>query len=150
LLPVFTGGRNIVFIRVIHITIIRPINKLAVASTNDNVVSVSVELLAPNEPCIPTRRARPDCTRRAAGLRLAARNNAVNIVSQVAAPGLDVVAVVVAKPDSIAIRTGDASALARPTIHTAYTGPQGSKVSLLAPGRYHIDVTGSANIANDV
>lgn len=135
---------------VIHTTIMRPINKLAVASTNDNVVSVSVELLAPNEPCIPARRARPDCTRRAAGSRLAARNNAVNIVSQVTTPGLDVVAVVVAKPDSIAIRAGDASTLARPTIHTAYTGSQGAKVSLLASGRYHIDITGSANITNDV
>lgn len=128
----------------------QPINILAVASSNNNVVSVSIELLATNEPCGPTRSARPDCTRRAAGFRLAACNNAINIVSQVAAPGLDVVAVVVAKPDSIAIRTGDASALARPAIHTTYTGTQGAKVPLLTLGRFHIDITASANIANDV
>lgn len=128
----------------------RPINKLAVASTNDNVVFVGVELLAPNEPCTPTRSARPDCTRRAVGQGLAARNNAINVISKVAAPGLNVVAVVVAKPNSIAIRTRDASALARPTIHTAYTGSQGAKVSLLASGRFYIDITGSADIANDV
>lgn len=59
----------------------RPINKLAAVSTNDNVVSVSVELLAPNEIRSPARRARLACTRRAAGFRLARRNNAINVVS---------------------------------------------------------------------
>ena len=127
------------------------VSKLAVASSNNHVVVVTVELLTPNEVCTPARRARPDCARWAVGCRLAARNDTVNIVSQVAAPRLNVVSVVVAKPDSIAIRAGDASAGARTTIHTAYTVAQRSKVPVLALGSLHVNVTAaSANIANDV
>lgn len=150
-LPAFTGGRKTTFIILINIAMMRPISKLAVASANNDVVVVTVELLAPNEVSTPARRARPDCARWALGCRLAPGDNTINIVSQVAAPGLDVVSVVVAKPDSIAIRAGDASARARATIHTAYTVAQRSKVPVLALGSLHINITAvSANITNDV
>jgi len=150
-LPTFTGGRKATIIIVITITMMWPISKLAVASANNDVVVVTVELLAPNEFSTPARRARPDCARWAIGCGLAPGDDTINVVSQVAASGLDVVSVVVAKPDSIAVRAGDASARARASIHTAYTVAQRSKVSVLALGSLHIDVTAvSANIANDV
>ena len=145
------GCRDTTFIIVVGMTMMRPMKKLAVASSNNNVVVVTVELLAPNKVGTPARRARLDCARWAVGCGLAARNDTINIVSQVAAPRLDVVSVVVAKPDGITIRAGDASARARTTIHTADTVAQRSKVPILALGSLHIDVTAvSANIANDV
>src|SRR5699024_3610946 len=105
---------------VIKVTMMRPISKLAVASSNDDVVVVTVELLASNEVSTPARRARLYCARWALGCGLAPGDDTINVVSQVATPGLDVVSVVIAKPDSIAIRAGDASAGARATIDTAY------------------------------
>jgi hypothetical protein len=103
---------------------------LAVGSTNNNVVFVSVKLLTVDEPHI-LRNASNDRAWSAYTV-LAITDDSVHVICEVSTAGVDCVGIIIAEPDTGAVTTRDADARAWPGSDMAPSISQRPEIAGLA------------------